>query len=55
MYEAGSEYGAAMREMWSYSQLAKNNHDDFVDGLSQLSILIQTIVGCKVTAFKRPF
>lgn len=55
MYDAGSEYAAAMREMWMYSQLAKNNHDDFVDGLSQLSIFIQTIVGCKVTAFKRPF
>lgn len=55
MYDAGSEYGAAMREMWSYSQLAKNNRDDYVDSLSQLSIFIQTIVGCKVTAFKRPF
>lgn len=55
MYEAGSEYGAAMREMWSYSQLAKNNHDDFCDSCSQLSIFVQTIVGCKVTAFKRPF
>lgn len=55
MYDAGSEYAAAMREMWMYSQLAKNNHDDFVDGLSQLSIFVQTIVGCKVTAFKRPF
>ena len=55
MYETGSEYGAAMREMWSYSQLAKNNHDDFCDSCSQLSILVQTIVGCKVTAFKRPF
>lgn len=55
MYEAGSEYGVAMREMWSYSQLAKNNHDDFCDSCSQLSIFVQTIVGCKVTAFKRPF
>lgn len=55
MHEAGSEYGAAMREMWSYSQLAKNNHDDFCDSCSQLSIFVQTIVGCKVTAFKRPF
>lgn len=55
MYEAGSEYGAAMREMWSYSQLAKNSHDDFCDSCSQLSIFVQTIVECKVTAFKRPF
>lgn len=54
-YEAGSEYGAAMRALWGYSQLAKKVHDDCPDALSQLSMLIQSLTGCKVQVFQRPF
>lgn len=51
----GSEYAQFLRNLWSYSQVSKNQHDDAPDAVAMLENMIGTLTAGKVQVFKRPF
>lgn len=53
--DAGCEYAQFLRNIWSYSQLSRNQHDDAPDAVSMLENMVSTLNTAKVQAFKRPF
>lgn len=53
--DAGCEYAQFLRNIWSYSQLSRNQHDDAPDAVSMLENMVSTLNAAKVQAFKRPF
>lgn len=53
--EPNSDYAVYLRNLWGYSQLAKNQHDDAPDCTAMLENMVETLSGCKVVAFQRPF
>ena len=54
-YKPGSEYGAMIRELCTYTRSGKVPHDDSPDSLAQLSAFVRTLGGTKVEIMKRPF
>ena len=53
--DAGCEYAQFLRNIWAYSQLSRNQHDDAPDAVSMLENMVSTLNAAKVQAFKRPF
>ena len=53
-YLPNSEYGRFMKELTSFTQSGKNNHDDAPDSIVQLAIFIQSMGLNKVEPIKRP-
>ena len=51
----GSEYAQFLRNLWSYSQASKNQHDDAPDAVAMLENMIGSLTAGKVQVFKRPF
>lgn len=51
----GSEYAQFLRNLWSYSQVSKNQHDDAPDAVAMLENMIGALTAGKVQVFKRPF
>lgn len=50
-----SEYAQFLRNLWSYSQVSKNQHDDAPDAVAMLENMIGALTAGKVQVFKRPF
>lgn len=53
--DSGSEYAQFLRNLWSYSQVSKNQHDDAPDAVAMLENMIGALTAGKVQVFKRPF
>ena len=51
----GSEYAQFLRNLWSYSQVSKNQHDDAPDAVAMLENMVGALTTGKVQVFKRPF
>ena len=51
----GSEYAQFLRNLWSYSQVSKNQHDDAPDAVAMLENMVGALTAGKVQVFKRPF
>lgn len=51
----GSEYAQFLRNLWSYSQVSKNQHDDAPDSVAMLENMVGALTAGKVQVFKRPF
>jgi len=55
LYKPKSDYGVAMKYLLSYSQNAKNEHDDVPDGLTQFALFVETGMPVAVRVVNSPF
>ena len=51
----GSPYAIFMRQMFSYTTVGKNKHDDVPDALAQYTLFVDGLGGATVQLVKRPF
>ena len=55
MYTVKSEYGKMMNFLCSYTMMGKNKFDDVPDGMAQLALYVQNLVGKKCEVIERIF
>lgn len=55
LYKRKDTYGQMIEYLTGYTMMGKNKHDDVPDGMAQLALFIQALVGNKVEVMKRFF